>query len=56
MHSPWQEFTEMLREQFPAAVPLMKFISKEALAFLNFHKEHSLEVCSTNTLKLIKKD
>lgn len=47
----WQQVTEMLRRQFPTAVPVMKAARDDMLAFLNFPQEHWSKVCSTNPLE-----
>ena len=36
----WQLVTEMLRKQFPAAVPVMEAALDDVLAFLHFPQEH----------------
>jgi transposase-like protein len=36
----WQRVTEMLRKQFPTAVPVMQTARDDVLAFLHFPQEH----------------
>ena len=47
----WQRVTEMLRKQFPSAVPVMEAARDDVLAFLNFPQEHWRKVWSTNPLE-----
>ena len=52
----WQRVTEMLRKQFPAAVPVMEAARDDVLAFLNFPQEHWRKVWSTNPLERLNKE
>jgi putative transposase len=47
----WQRVTEMLRKQFPTAVPLMEAARDDVLAFLHFPQEHWRKIWSTNPLE-----
>lgn len=47
----WMRVTEMLRKQFPTAVPVMEVARDDVLAFLNFPQEHWRKVWSTNPLE-----
>ena len=47
----WQRVTEMLRKQFPSAVPIMEAARDDVLAFLHFPQEHWRKVWSTNPLE-----
>jgi hypothetical protein len=47
----WQQVTEMLRKQFPAAVPVMEAARDDGLAFLHFPQEHWRKIWSTNPLE-----
>jgi putative transposase len=47
----WQRVTEMLRKQFPTAVPVMDAVTGKVLAFLHFPQEHWRKVWSTNPLE-----
>ena len=44
----WQRVTEMLRKQFPSAVPVMEAAREDVLAFLHFPQEHWRKIWSTN--------
>jgi transposase-like protein len=52
----WQRVTEMLRKQFPAAVPVMEAARDDVLAFLDFPQEHWRKVWSTNPLERLNKE
>jgi len=52
----WQRVTEMLRKQFPTAVPVMEAARDDVLAFLNFPQEHWRKVWSTNPLERLNKE
>ena len=52
----WQWVTEMLRKQFPSAVPVMEAARDDVLAFLNFPQEHWRKVWSTNPLERLNKE
>jgi putative transposase len=52
----WQRVTEMLRKQFPSAVPVMEAARDDELAFLNFPQEHWRKVWSTNPLERLNKE
>ena len=47
----WQQVTEMLRKQFPGAVPVMEAARDDVLAFLRFPQEHWRKIWSTNPLE-----
>ena len=47
----WQRVTEMLRKQFPTAVPVMEAARDDVLAFLHFPQEHWRKIWSTNPLE-----
>jgi putative transposase len=47
----WHQVTEMLRKQFPGAVPVMEAARDDVLAFLRFPKEHWRKIWSTNPLE-----
>ena len=47
----WQRVTEMLRKQFPTAVPIMEAARDDVLAFLHFPQEHWRKIWSTNPLE-----
>ena len=47
----WQQVTEMLRKQFPGAVPVMEAARDDELAFLHFPQEHWRKIWSTNPLE-----
>ena len=47
----WQRVTEMLRKQFPAAVPVMDAARDDVLAFLHFPQEHWRKIWSTNPIE-----
>jgi putative transposase len=47
----WQQVTEMLRKQFPSAVPVMEAARDVVLAFLHFPQEHWRKIWSTNPLE-----
>jgi putative transposase len=48
VRSHWQRVTEMLRKQFPTAMPVMDAARDDVLAFLHFPQEHWRKVWSTN--------
>ena len=52
----WQRVTEMLRKQFPTAVPVMDAARDDVLAFLHFPQEHWRKVWSTNPLERLNKE
>jgi putative transposase len=52
----WQRVTEMLRKQFPTAVPIMEAARDDVLAFLNFPQEHWRKIWSTNPLERLNKE
>ena len=52
----WQRVTEMLRKQFPSAVPVMEAGRDDVLAFLHFPQEHWRKVWSTNPLERLNKE
>jgi putative transposase len=52
----WQQVTEMLRKQFPGAVPVMEAARDDVLAFLNFPQEHWRKIWSTNPLERLNKE
>jgi putative transposase len=52
----WQRVTEMLRKQFPAAVPVMDAARDDVLAFLHFPQEHWRKVWSSNPLERLNKE
>jgi putative transposase len=47
----WQQVTEMLRKQFPTAVPIMEAARDDVLAFLHVPQEHWRKIWSTNPLE-----
>ena len=47
----WQQVTEMLRKQFPGAVPVREAARDDVLAFLHFPQEHWRKIWSTNPLE-----
>ena len=51
-----QRATEMLRKQFPTAVPVMDAARDDVLAFLHFPQEHWRKVWSTNPLERLNKE
>ncbi len=51
-----QRVTEMLRKQFPSAVPIMEAARDDVLAFLHFPQEHWRKVWSTNTIGRLNKE
>ena len=52
----WQQVTEMLRKQFPGAVPVMEAARDDVLAFLRFPQEHWRKIWSTNPLERLNKE
>jgi transposase-like protein len=52
----WQRVTEMLRKQFPTAVPVMEAARDDVLAFLHFPQEHRRKIWSTNPLERLNKE
>jgi putative transposase len=52
----WQQVTEMLRKQFPTAVPVMEAARDDVLAFLHFPQEHWRKVWSTNPFERLNKE
>jgi putative transposase len=51
-----QRVAEMLRKQFPTAVPVMETARGDLLAFLHFPQEHWCKVWSSNPLKRCNKE
>ncbi|MCP9911656.1 transposase [Cyanobium sp. BA20m-p-22] len=51
VRSHWQRVTEMLRKQFPTAMPVMDAARDDVLAFLYFPQEHWRKIWSTNPLE-----
>ena len=47
----WQQLTEMLRKQFPGAVPVMEAARDDVLAFLQSPPEHWRKICSSSPLE-----
>lgn len=52
----WQRVTEMLRKQFPTAVPVMDAARENVLAFLHFPQEHWRKIWSTNVVGIFPND
>ena len=52
----WHRVTEMLRKQFPAAVPVTETARDDVLAFLYFPQEHWRKILSTNPLERLNKE
>jgi putative transposase len=52
----WQRITEMLRKQFPNAVPVMEAARDDVPAFLHFPQEHWRKNWSTNPLERLNKE
>ena len=52
----WQRVTEMLRKQFPSAVPVMEAARDDVLAFLHLPQEHWRKIWSTNPLERLNKE
>ena len=52
----WTRVTEMLRKQFPSAVPIMEAATGDLLAFLHFPQERWRKISSTNTLERQNKE
>jgi transposase-like protein len=52
----WQQVTEMLRKQFPGAVPVMEAARDDVLAFFHFPQEHWRKIWSTNPLERLNKE
>ena len=52
----WQRVTEMLRKQFPSAVPVMEAARDDVLAFLHFPQAHWRKIWSTNPLERLNKE
>lgn len=52
----WQRVTEMLRKQFPSAVPVMESARDDVLAFLHFPQAHWRKIWSTNPLERLNKE
>ncbi len=52
----WQRVKQMLRKQYPTAVPVMEDAEGDVLAFLHFPKEHWRKVWSTNPLERLNKE
>jgi len=51
----WRRVTEMLRKQFPSAVPVMEAARDDVLAFLHCPQKHWRKVWSTNPLEHLNK-
>ena len=49
----WQQVTEMLRKQFPGAVPVMEAARDDVLAFQCFPQEHWRKIWSSNPLERV---
>jgi putative transposase len=47
----WKLVIEMLRKQFPSAMPVMEAACDDVLAFLYFPQEHWRKIWSTNPLE-----
>jgi putative transposase len=56
VRAQWQPVTEMLRKQFPSAVPIIEAARDDVLAFLHFPQEHWHKVWSTDPLERLKKE
>ena len=56
VRAQWQRVTEMLRKQFPSAVPIMEAARDDVLAFLHFPQEHWRKIWSTNPLERLNKE
>jgi putative transposase len=56
VRSHWQRVTEMLRKQFPTAVPVMDAARDDVLAFLHVPQEHWRKIWSTNPLERLNKE
>ncbi len=52
----WQRVTEMLRKQFPSAVPVMEAAREDVLAFPHFPQAHWRKIWSTNPLERLNKE
>jgi len=52
----WERVTEMLRKQFPSAVPVMEAARDDVLAFLHFPQAHWRKIWSTNPLERLNKE
>jgi len=52
----WQRGTEMLRKQFPSAVPIMETARDDVLAFRHFPKDHWRKIWSTNLLERVNEE
>ena len=52
----WQRVTEMLRKQFPTAVPVMEAARDDVLAFLRLPQDYWRKVWSTNPLKRLNQE
>jgi len=52
----WQRVNEMLRKQFPTAVPVMEAPRDDMLAFLHFPQWHWRKIWSTNPLERLNKE
>lgn len=52
----WQRVTEMLRKQFPSAVPVMEAARDDVLAFLHCPQAHWRKIWSTNPLERLNKE
>jgi len=47
----WQQVTEILRKQFPKAVPVMEVARDDVLAFLHFPQKHWRKIWRSNPLE-----
>jgi putative transposase len=56
LRAHWTRVTEMLRKQFPTAVPVMEAARDDVLAFLHFPQEHWRKIWSTNPLERLNKE
>jgi putative transposase len=56
VRSHWQRVTEMLRKQFPTAVPVMDAARDDVLAFLHLPQEHWRNIWSINPLEGLNKE
>ncbi len=52
----WQRVTEMLRKQFPTAVPVIEAATCDLLAFLHLPQEYWRKAYSTNSLERLNKE
>jgi putative transposase len=52
----WQRVNEMLRKQFPTAVPVMDAARDDVLAFLHFPQEHWRKIWRPNPFERLNKE